>query len=250
MTSTDPLVCSFVIPAFNEEEQLPITLASIRNCLSGFAEGSWEIIVVDNDSTDRTKLIAQREGAKVFYESSRGIARARNRGVAECSGKYVFFLDADTLIPSETFQESFEMLESGRVGAGGATICFDDSQGRLLFGIILPRLWNLISIYFRLAAGSFIFCRKDLFHACGGFPEQYYAGEELFFSRKMKKICREIGLSFKIIRKSPVITSSRKLQWHSNASILLTLLLLVFFPFSIRYRKLCGFWYDRPLKND
>ena len=53
---------SFIIPAFNEEKLLAKTLASIHNSMK-FVERSYEIIVVDNNSTDRTSQIATEEGA-------------------------------------------------------------------------------------------------------------------------------------------------------------------------------------------
>jgi hypothetical protein len=63
----------------------------------------------------------------------------------------------------------------------------------------------LISIVLRLAAGSFIFCRKELFVESGGFSEKLFAGEELLFSQNLKKICKKKGSSFEILREYPLL---------------------------------------------
>ena len=68
---------SVIIPAYNEEEYLHETLRYIRNALSVLTHPS-EIIVVDNDSKDKTRQVAQSFGAKVFPESEHNISRVRN----------------------------------------------------------------------------------------------------------------------------------------------------------------------------
>ena len=110
----------------------------------------------------------------------------------------------------------------------------------------MPNLWNWISRTFRLAAGSFIFCKRSLFVESGGFSEKIYAGEEIYFSQSVKKLCRKQNKDFLILRENPVVTSSRKLEWFSSTTIMLNLFLLLFFPLAIRFRSLCGFWYERP----
>ena len=73
-----------------------------------------------------------------------------------------------------------------------------------------------------------------------------FAGEELDFVRKLKKLNRKSDKKFKILDCAPVITSSRKLTWYGNGQILLYLFLLFSFPLAVRFRKLCWFWYQRP----
>ena len=70
---------------------------------------------------------------------------------------------------------------------GGALIEFDHQREKTFFLGDLFLLTEL-SKTFRLAAGSFIFCRKQDFVDCGGFPESIYAGEELVFVRNLKEL--------------------------------------------------------------
>ena len=70
---------SFIVPAYNEELELTSTLEAIRAATSGAAL-PWEIIVVDDASTDATPEIAEQAGARVVSIHRRQIAAARNAG--------------------------------------------------------------------------------------------------------------------------------------------------------------------------
>src|SRR5262245_23993776 len=88
---------SFIVPAYNEEHELSDTLAAIREAAPGAAQ-PYEIIVVDDASTDATPKIASDAGAKVIPIKRRQIAASRNAGARAAQGEYLFFVDADTRI--------------------------------------------------------------------------------------------------------------------------------------------------------
>lgn len=88
---------SVVIPAYNEEKYLSQCLESIRN--QDYA-GAYEVIVVDNASTDDTAKIALAAGAKVVYEGKRSPACSRQKGLEAARGDIVAFIDADTRAPA------------------------------------------------------------------------------------------------------------------------------------------------------
>lgn len=239
--------CSVIIPAFNEEAYLKRTIESLNHSIlqtEMIAHG--EIIVVDNDSTDRTAEIAEQMGVKVIREPVRQIARARNAGASLAKGDFLFFVDADTIVKVDHLQKACQVMIEKKAFAGGALIRFDDHQNKYFLGILIPSFWNWLSKTFRMAAGSFIFCSKEDFNKVGGFPESMYAGEELGFVRRLKKSKRNTGEKFHIIENPPVITSSRKLTWYGNRQMFLFLFLIFLFPITVRFRKLCGFWYKRP----
>jgi glycosyltransferase involved in cell wall biosynthesis len=88
---------SLVIPAYNEESHLVACLEAALNQSVPF----WEIIVVDNNSSDKTALVAARyEDVRVLREPKRGIAHARNHGFNAATGDIIARIDADTLLPS------------------------------------------------------------------------------------------------------------------------------------------------------
>jgi len=89
---------SIVVPAYNEAAYLDDTL---RALLQQDFRGPFEVIVVDNNSTDGTREIAARHGATVVCEPARGVCQARQRGTIETCGEIVVSTDADTTQPPD-----------------------------------------------------------------------------------------------------------------------------------------------------
>jgi glycosyltransferase involved in cell wall biosynthesis len=83
---------SVVIPTFNEESLIEKCLESLQKQ----TEKPFEIIVVDNNSTDKTATIAKKMGARVIAEKTQGISFARNAGFNAAKGEIIARLDADT----------------------------------------------------------------------------------------------------------------------------------------------------------
>ncbi len=99
---------SVVIPAYNESERLPATLERINHYLKG-REGAWEVIVVDDGSSDGTAEVAREYGVRVIACSeNRGKGAAVRTGVAASVGRLVLISDADLATPIE----ALELLEA------------------------------------------------------------------------------------------------------------------------------------------
>jgi glycosyltransferase involved in cell wall biosynthesis len=239
------LYYSLIIPAWNEAELLPGTLASIGEAMQevdrlGVHHG--ELIVVDNNSTDDTADIAKAAGATVVFEPINQIAKARNRGASVASGNAFVFVDADSVCSAALLSHALGRLATDQVAGGGSIIAPDQAvKGAALNAL---RFWNWLSRKASMAAGCFIFCRRDAFEAVNGFNEKVYAGEEIYLSRKLKRWSRRRGMNFEILDVSPVITSVRKLQWYGSVQ-LTAQALLVMIPGAIYSRHLCRTWYDK-----
>jgi glycosyltransferase involved in cell wall biosynthesis len=226
---------SFVVPAYNEELELPSTIAAIR-AAAGDAGQPYEIIVVDDASTDATAETSERLGAKVVSINRRQIAAARNAGARVARGEILFFVDADTRIGKAHVVGGIAALESGCSG-GSARIKIDG---------VIP-LWARVgakifcTIYFTLnfGAGAFLFTSRKIFDAIGGFNEELFIGEEIFFSWALKKAGR-----FKILGE-PIVTSGRKLRMYSAGKILARSLGIIVrgIP-AARSRERLDLWYD------
>ena len=201
---------SIIIPAYNEERYLPATIMVLRRIVDEIREYSGEIIVVDNNSTDRTSEIAARNGATVVFEQRQQIACARNAGARVSRGQYLIFLDADTIISSTLLRKTLNGLKSGGLCGGGALIGFDTVAGMELR--VAVWIWECLSRSMRWAAGSYLFCLRQAFIDVGGFDERYYAGEEILLSQKLNAWGKSRQLKMGIIDEK-VITSARKLQW-------------------------------------
>ncbi len=234
---------SLIIPAYNEENYIQPTLTALHEAMSSL-DLNGEMIVVDNNSNDKTAEIAADHGAKVVFEAINQISRARNTGAKQAQGRYLIFVDADTVIPTALLRQALANLESGKIIAGGACVSGDMP---LHFSMqLLLNLWNWISIHTQNAAGSFIYCQREAFEEIGGFSEAVYASEEIWLSKNLKKLGKNRNQSFCIIKQPPVITSMRKMQWYSPLRIYLYVLLLTVFPFTVRIKSLCTMWYRRP----
>jgi hypothetical protein len=113
-------------------------------------------------------------------------------------------------------------------------------------GLRMVAGWNALSRRFCLAAGSFLFVRREAFRAVGGFSERVYASEEIWLSRALKRWGRARGLDFVILEGHSLVTSGRKGQWYPTPLIFVTALLMLLCPFLLRFRAFCWVWYRRP----
>lgn len=233
---------SFIIPAYNEAKLLPSTLHGIAQALGSWDE-PWELIVCDNDSTDETAELARSSGARVIHEPIRQIARSRNAGASIAKGKWFVFIDVDSIPSQALLNDLRETLKGDQVVGGGATLCLD--RALPAFWMMWVHAWNGISRCFRLAAGSFVYCRAEAFRETGGFPQDCYTGEEIWFSRKLKAWGRKHRMPFKVLHRHPLMTSARKVSLYSRGELLKTLICSMFlYPF-VRHRRQAWFmWYD------
>jgi glycosyltransferase involved in cell wall biosynthesis len=234
---------SVVVPAYDEEALLPSTLESIRAAMAA-VPWTGEIVVCDNNSKDGTAAAARAGGARVVFEPHNQIARARNTGARAALGEWLVFVDADTRISGDLLREALGLLESGGFVGGGSVFVMDTDGSRA--GERVVRLWTWISRRFHVAAGSFLFTRRDAFEAVRGFSLGVYAGEELWFTRAVKRWGRRRGLGFRVLDTHPVSTSGRKMAWFSHWQLGGTLLLMTICPFLSRSRTFCRIWYRRP----
>ncbi len=226
---------SFIIPAYNEELELSATIAAIHAATSGAAQ-PCEVIVVDDASTDATARIASHAGAKVIRIDRRQIAAARNAGARAAQGEYLFFVDADTRINRSHITQAIAALEAGYSG-GGARVAVDGFVP--LWGRILLRAFCALYFGLNLGAGAFLFTNRRNFDTVGGFDEQYFAGEEVYFSLALRKLGR-----FNVLRE-PIITSGRKLRMYPAKQFLRNFFgVIIGGPRGVRSRAKLRLWYD------
>jgi glycosyltransferase involved in cell wall biosynthesis len=235
---------SIIVPAFNEERLLAATLSSIRDAAGAFDQQGWssEVIVCDNNSTDRTSEIALEAGARVVFEPLNQIARSRNAGAAYAGGEWLIFVDADCCPSPALFADVAQAIRRGRCLAGGSTVSLDGSHPLMSFGV---SIWNLLSRINKWAAGSFIFCEASTFREVGGFNQAMYAGEEIDLFRRLKRVARLKDRAIVVLHQHPLRTSDRKARLYTSWE------LLTFFARTIASRgrtlrsaEACFAWYD------
>ncbi|MGV8941058.1 MAG: glycosyltransferase [Lysobacter sp.] len=227
---------SFIVPAHDEQRLIGDTLDAIH--ASAREVGlAYEIVVVDDASTDRTADIAIEHGARVIAVSHRQIAATRNSGAREARGDFLFFIDADTLIHPAYVRAAMTAMGDGAAG-GGAGV-------KLLGKTMLhERIGQLLLIHaFRwvgVTPGCSLFCTRAAFDAVGGFDETYYAGEDVAMGRALARHGRLVILN------EVVMTSARKLRTHTFGD---QLRLLVRFLWRgrrmLRSRRELELWYGK-----
>lgn len=94
---------SVVIPCFNEEKGIATVLRGMPDCVD-------EVIVVDNDSTDGTAVVAQSLGAKVVFKKEKGYGRAYRAGLPVATGDVIATLDGDGQYPSAAIPLMIEYM--------------------------------------------------------------------------------------------------------------------------------------------
>lgn len=223
---------SIIVPAHNEEALLRDTLQAIRAAAP--ADEPWELLVVDDDSTDRTAEIARAEGAEVVPVRLRKIAAVRNAGAKEAAGEYLLFVDADTLVTPAAVAAALGAMRAGAVGGGAM---FRMERNAPWWARTMMALTAWLMVVTKLAAGCFIYARRQDFEAVGGFDETYYASEEVWLSRALKRRGRFVVLHTR------VLTSARKFRQYTLGQTLKTMWRMAVGGQRGLQRNRWSFWY-------
>ena len=201
---------SFVVPAHNEQELIGATLRSLHASAPAASE-PYEVVVVDDASTDDTAPIARALGARVVAGGRRHIAATRNAGARAAHGDLLIFIDADTLATPAAVRAAVRATRGGAVGGG----CLFGFDGRLpLYARLLHPALMALARRLKIVGGCFLFCTRDAFRAVGGFSERQFAAEELYFARALQRRGRFV------IPAARVVTSGRKLRTMSARDVL------------------------------
>jgi glycosyltransferase involved in cell wall biosynthesis len=225
---------SFIIPAYNEERLLGRTLEAIQKAAKD-VDVNYELIVVDDNSSDNTGKIANDLGATVVNVNHRQISAARNAGARVANGSLLVFIDADTVISTEILRSTMIAVNHKAIG-GSAAFRFDGHVP--LYGRVIQ--WLLYRIYRlgKVVGGSYLFCTREAFERVGGFDETVYGGEEMILSRSLKK------LGGFILLKQTVLTSGRRLRIYSFRENMRIIACLGTSGGRIEDRNTGWFWYD------
>lgn len=231
---------SFIVPAHNEEQHIGETLRAIRDAADAVGR-PYELIVVDDASTDRTSGIAAASRARVERVAYRQISRTRNAGARIASGDRFIFIDADTIVTQAVVRAALAALDGG-AAAGGATLRMDGRVPMYIHGLLavtaaVMRRKNWI-------AGCYVFCTRQAFETVGGFDETLFASEEIAFSKAVQQIGRVVILD------EAVVTSGRKARSHSGWHLVRLLAsFVVRGQTMLRTREHLPLWYGERRKD-
>ena len=105
---------SMIIPAYNAERYIEACLESVLS--QNMPEGSMEVIVIDDGSTDKTGSIADKAASEhdiitVCHQTNKGLSEARNKGMELAQGEYIMFVDSDDLLVKDSTMQLVETCE-------------------------------------------------------------------------------------------------------------------------------------------
>ena len=235
---------SVIIPAYNEEKYLAATLEKIYQALNSISYQS-EVIVVNNESKDKTGEIAESFGAQVVNETIHNIARVRNTGAKSASGDVLIFIDADTLVSDEVFQRIVENMQNEKCFGGAVAVDYGEFQRKWMKLYSLG--WKFWGNVFNMRGGAAQFCRKQIFHEIDGYDESIYLGEDVEFYWRLAKFSKRMGGFLQFIEDLAVTTSTRRFE---KMSLCKTLLLTHPFYIMLNYKRKSAWkdWYDNAVR--
>ncbi len=204
------------MPAFNEEACILKALA----CLSKSTTlRSVEVIVVNNNSVDRTAALANATGVRCLLETRQGITAARNTGLAAARGKYILNADADTLYPANWIEEMVTPLDDNSVASVYGRFAFIPTTGTPRFIYFLYEyaadLMRWINRTFREEAmnvyGFNSGFRKNQGLAVDGFNHPVNASEDSWLALKLRR--KGFGRLHCVAKKNALVwTMDRRIQ--------------------------------------
>jgi len=174
---------SIIIPARNEER-------NIGRCLSSLKELDWpgsgyEVILVDNGSTDQTVAIAHDYGLHVLNRPADTVAGVRNFGAAQARGIFLVFLDADCTVPPDWFQAASRYIDRDDVS------CFGSPPVVPEHSTWVQRVWFHIRKKTGVSETEWLesmnmFVRRSAFEQVGGFNAKLVTCEDYDLSIRLR----------------------------------------------------------------
>lgn len=203
---------SVIVPAFNEERRIAACLESIR---AQRTRHSYEVIVSDSNSTDRTASIAASYADKLVVCRERGTARARNEGARLACGDILAFIDSDTVIMPDYLDTVYETFRDKRTLAVSCAFKFTNRRPKLLAAEYATNAYYILrSLCGAATLPGFNVCiRRGAFERVGGFRLCHL--EDLDMSIKLRQIGKTVYLSRRL-----AVTSSRRLEQDGIAGTL------------------------------
>jgi glycosyltransferase involved in cell wall biosynthesis len=212
---------SFVIPARNEERFIGDCVDSLR---SQALDVPFEIIVVDNGSTDATAVAAAKQGARVVFEARAGLAYARQAGLDAARGAFLVYVDADSRLPLNWTRDVVARFElDRRLVAVSTGFTFHDGRaidnlGNIVFRQILAPLTSFVLRlcgHAEILIGSAIVVRTDALRKANGIdPAFQFYGEDTVLARRIQSQGK-----VRFLRTPTYLTSARRYQERGLLSV-------------------------------
>lgn len=204
---------SVVIPAHNEQEYLTQCLESLVS--QDYSKDSYEVIVVDNNSTDNTHEIAVSFGVTVIKQITGPVGAVRNTGAKHANGEFLAFIDADCVAPSNWLSKGIDLFNGHPAVYGGGC----DLRPNPFW---VERAWLLENkVPPNELLGCNIFIKKSVFLEIGFFDEKITSGEDTKLSNSLRSQGYQVTMTedLNVVHLGNPITLRSSLVrqiWHSE----------------------------------
>ncbi|HUW94337.1 MAG TPA: glycosyltransferase [Anaerolineae bacterium] len=191
-TGRSQILISVVIPAHNEERYLGACLEALQR--QRYPRSRFEVIVVDNASTDATPRIARQFGAMVVTEPRMSIGRARQRGADTAQGDILASTDADTIVPPDWLERIALSFQRDReLGAVFGPFRYSDGTALekvFIWYLSLALMMALHALRRSCFSGNNYAVRREAFWRAGGNNVSLPAAEDVDLSWRLSKVTR------------------------------------------------------------
>ncbi|KPV63025.1 MAG: Glycosyltransferase AglI [Candidatus Bathyarchaeota archaeon BA2] len=231
-----PLV-SIIVPVRNGESTIEPLLESLQRL--DYDKNKLEVIVVDGNSTDRTRDVVKKYPVKLIIEEKDGLNAARNAGINNSNGEIIAFTDCDCIASRDWIRKIVENFKDQRVSCvgGSAKGCDGDFVSQYADNSIIPLMpffkkreeLNMIKLFLHHPAGCNMAFRRKAFKEVGCFDESIqYGFDDVEF---VERVCKA---GYKMV------LDPNALVWHKHRSILKE-----FLKQNFNYGRGCGVLFKR-----
>jgi len=232
-----PVGITFIIPAYNEEGNVVSCVNSIQKEVLRHPELKYEMIVVDNNSTDNTAREAASTGAQVLFEAEKGVVFARNAGYRKAKYSYIANIDCDNKIPEGWIDIALREIEKSEVSAISGPLVYEDvspliTLGGEFFYLIARSLHHLVGP--TLQGGNYII-KKEVLDKMNGYDTSFdFYGED----SRTAQCASEFG-TVKLIPDLWILASPRRIKGQGLVNTI--------WKYSTNYFWVCFF--GKPMTN-
>lgn len=210
-----------IIPAKNEEKNIQACLQSISNI--DYPADKYEVLLIDNGSTDRTVEIAESFGAIVSIQPELTISGLRNFGATFAKGKILAFLDADCTVDRDWLKAASLYLDNHEVVSFGSPAILPPNATwvqRAWFNV-REKKSQVVEVGWHESANVFVL--KEAFHSVGGFDKSLVTCEDYDLSFRLGSLGKQLSDSriLAIHHREPATIKEffRKESWRGKSNI-------------------------------
>lgn len=196
-----------IVPAYNEQELIAGCLDSLLN--QTLDKGFYDIIVVDNNSSDSTTEIAKSKGVLVVKEPVKGYVHAIRKGIEMSQTEYIAFTDADCRVPSTWLEQILAHFEvsSKIVGVGGKLAFYGIAP-------IVDKTFRSILYFNKALPGNNMAIKREALYQIGGVDPRVNLTVDYWLTLKLRKVGR-----LKVDKHLVVNTSGRRFKGSFDSDI-------------------------------